>query len=132
MLFLLITSLIFYSGTFCKCGEKYSVKKEFKTSGLVFRGTPVAKTDSNEHYSLQFKFSTSHTFKGIIRDTVLVYTGYEDENCGVDFQLNREYLVYCRKADGVWYASSCSRTAIIDSSLKNELYNLKLIQKSLN
>jgi hypothetical protein len=83
----------------CTCAGRPSVKKSIQTQDIIVTGKIIAKQD---YYDLELVCYTvlvsrdfKHTAPG---DTIYVYSGQGDGNCGIGFILEREYIIYASGA----------------------------------
>jgi hypothetical protein len=102
----------------CQCAEQPAVEDILAGHALVFVGRVVSGnflgdgSKPGEPYGRQFTFVVSETLKGNVRDqTVTISTGVGGGDCGVDFIIGRQYLVYSRKReDDQFVTSICDYT----------------------
>jgi hypothetical protein len=86
----------------CSCAEKVSVKEEFNRSTAVFSGKVAAIEDKRQWDGYTTKlvlFDVIETWKGIQQSQVIIATGQGGGDCGYDFQVGKEYLVYAKDSD---------------------------------
>jgi hypothetical protein len=84
----------------CKCKQPPPPQQNFDNHPVVFVGRVIAGTflgDSlSSSYGRNFTLKISDTLKGSVKDTVEIRTGIGGGDCGYDFVIGREYLVYAR------------------------------------
>ena len=83
--------------------------EEVAYADQVFIGTVIKKTDSDMVY---FLFSVSQIFKGNKADTLTIKTGFGGGDCGVKFEIGKEYLVYSHSSQ----TSICRRNAFANNN----------------
>lgn len=109
---LTILSLPFFSSTgyACSCLPPGTPQEELAKMDAVFTGKVL---DVNEKYNstTQVKLSVSSTWKGVNTKEVVIYTAMDSAACGVNFEQDKEYLVYAHLEDGEYTTYLCSRTA---------------------
>jgi hypothetical protein len=128
----------------CSCGELSSIEGEYSHSGAIFIGQVIrieepepifTSPDSvpgvidssfisvRGNFSMEIRpykiitFLVKELFKGDLTKTITVKTGRCSMNCGVDFEKNKQYLIYANWQQDAsfgeapyWYTSSCYRT----------------------
>jgi hypothetical protein len=107
--FLLIIFLIVYSSVAycCSCIGEATLKQELKRSDVVFTGKVISKkvidtrspTDTLmqglKMYVAEYKLQVSSIFKGKVKqDTITIITGVGSGDCGFNFEIGNEYIVY--------------------------------------
>lgn len=125
----------------CSCaGNESSVKRAIKESNVVLLGKIIEKRPFSIYDSVfktpfnmvVYKLEVKLSFKGKINAQVIdIYTGTGDDDCGFNFSLGTEYLVYGyfrtsyygrkKTTDKYIYTSVCSRTKITNESELNEI-----------
>ena len=124
---LLLTGIfsIFFAGNVfaCSCLEK-NYPEAFETAGIVFVGsvtqfevvgTPEV-VDFDNRNVLAFRGGRKATFriqkvwKGPHEETISIFTGEGGGDCGFDFVVGHEYLVYASEIEGQWKTGICTRT----------------------
>src|SRR5690606_26748955 len=86
----------------CSCVESSSVEEELKRSDAVFSGKVIAAEEKPAFFSApskSFVFEVARTWKGIEQSQVKITTGLDDGDCGFDFSMGQEYLVYAVKSN---------------------------------
>lgn len=91
----------------CSCGSKATVELSVKNSDAVFIGKVISVQhlsfiDSSEENTKPLKvmfakydFLVTSLYKGdFTNDTVSVYTGIGNGDCGIIFHVGRKYIVY--------------------------------------
>lgn len=133
---LLLILLFKFQSRACSCIGESSVKEEIKQHAAVFVGTVIHSEEIriiDTSYSMQqisraemkFWLVVETTYKGNeLTDTVFVYTGTGGGDCGFDFKVGQQYIVYAenlREEDrfersvtnslkGIFYTTICTRT----------------------
>jgi hypothetical protein len=153
----------------CRCGEKGTVKGSYEKYPLIFHGRVIDKSVVLSSTTLRDKqlktklkggkkqlsrfesqniqsitFEIIEIFKGdSIANTVIVFTDF-NTSCDIDFQKNKDYLVYATKRDfdsnsmlrradskveikkeGLYWTHYCTRTQPFNDQEKKELTELK-------
>jgi hypothetical protein len=132
----------------CSCIGKKTVKDEISKSDVIFSGkilsrNIVAINDSNLPSGLvlrnvEFIILITKIYKGqAINDTLRLITGVGGGDCGYEFEIGSEYIIYSlhsnkyfesgNKVDVFIYTDICTRTRRID---KKELRKIKRCLKS--
>lgn len=95
----------------CSCMAPPAPKVALEKSAAVFVGrvTSVEKSDSSNKY----QFSVSKQWKGIAGKTASIVSATNSAACGINFDEDRDYLVYAYKTEGddQLRTNLCSRTA---------------------
>jgi hypothetical protein len=99
-----------FEGTVKRVELKWALM-EAKVGGLV-----PADLDEDEP-TLHITFDVSHFHKGVAQKEVLVTTGIGGGDCGFDFEIGEQYLVYAfADASGHLSTGICSGTALLEES----------------
>ena len=129
-----------YHALACSCIGKGRFDIQFKESDVVFSGkvirldtvsyadsTPVyfpGKVEHSIHRYARIKavFQIEERFKGLAKsgDFVAVFTEVESNRCGFLFEVDKDYVVYCKSQDKIFnsepkrkkflYTDKCQRT----------------------
>lgn len=125
----------------CSCIRERSVKEEIKYSDAVVVGTIVSMQvltipdpDSDENLPslskyyetsiARYELIVSEIYKGSLKtDTLIIYTGMGNGDCGIEFEIGKKYIVYgtlessfgvenaqMPKSENAVWAHICSRT----------------------
>lgn len=128
----------------CTCIGDISVKNEIKRSDVVFLGevvkidiVTVNLLDTNfnidiDLHILKIQMLIYFIFKGQLKsDTITVYTGMGEGDCGYNFELGKKYIVYadyetrffnfCDKVPKFLSTNICKRTCELNSTELEEL-----------
>jgi len=144
ILLLIVTQLFCSTVYCCNCIGEATFKQEFKRSDVVIMGKiidrkiiqikdtlmPLIKIQKAE-YTIQ----ATRLYKGKIKDTLIkVITGLGGGDCGFEFMIGNEYVVYCSYENKYYeqgnivnkflYTDICRRTR-----LTNDKEELKLLNK---
>lgn len=100
----------------CDCKGKKSVKEEFKLSKSVISGRVISreevvvtdttiekstKNSRNGRLIVKYTFLISEKYKGeFSSNTITIYTGIGESDCGFQFELGGNYIVY--GIDGIY------------------------------
>lgn len=105
----------------CSCAMPSSASVEMRNSGAVFAGKVVSAERDNlagGYSQMSVTFEVSDVWKGNVKDTVVVTTGMGGGDCGSDFVVGEEYLVYAY-GSGPYSTSSCSRTSVLSAATED-------------
>ena len=105
----------------CTCADLPPVETAFAWSTAVFTGIPRSITlfESPYLYGRAVTFEVTAVWKGEVPAEFVVFTGSGGADCGIDFDLDVEWLVYTAtgpldpwdpKGPAYHEAGSCSRT----------------------
>lgn len=86
----------------CSCSMQPSVDEGFSRSQAVFSGEVIGIKDNSGLLGGRGKtvlFSVGETWKGINETEVAIATGSGDGDCGIEFVVGKEYLVYASLSD---------------------------------
>ncbi|MGD6778888.1 hypothetical protein ACQCT3_00475 [Sutcliffiella horikoshii] len=106
-----ILSLPFFSSTgyACSCLPPGTPQEELSKMDAVLTGKVLEVEENNS--TTKVKLSVSETWKGVKTKEVVVYTAMDSAACGVNFEKDKDYLVYAHLEDGEYTTYLCSRTA---------------------
>ena len=161
LIFLIIIglSLLNYRLYACSCIRQRAVKEEIKYSDAVVVGKIISKNhitlidstalkmfgngNTNTKSPLiqttvaKYELIITSIFKGKFKsDTIEVYTGLGGGDCGIRFEIGKEYIIYgdketffgqinndwpYPKGNNIIWANICSRTTIIGRSKVDEI-----------
>lgn len=148
----------------CSCKGRRTVPEEVKHSDAVIVGKIVAKkiiTLVDSAYLVKYKHDSvarnlprarlaiaeyemvvDKTYKGrVTEDTITVYTGVNDADCGIRFEIGKQYLVYADRAayyadhkksfkfpvgNNIFWTNTCTRTDVLD---RNEIKEIEKVIK---
>jgi hypothetical protein len=104
--FIIITAFTFFSIEVfaCKCAI-HTLKEEVALSDHIFIGRVIKRTESDKAY---YFIIISEVFKGEKTDTITIQTGFGGTDCGMEFIIGKEYLVYAKQNS----TSRCRRNAL--------------------
>jgi hypothetical protein len=117
---LVLTLLSFSDTAFaCSCAKAPTPCRAYEQAEAVFIGTPkeVSRIESKDEirnsgraYRI-FRFSVDQAFRVVNNSQVSVVTGQGAGDCGYDFKIGEQYLVYAyRDSQKMLSTSICSRT----------------------
>ena len=79
----------------CDCVKPPSVEDELERSQAVFSGKVLEVNEMNKGYmKKRVLLEVVETWKGVSESQVIITTGSGGGDCGYDFQVGEEYLVY--------------------------------------
>ena len=107
----------------CSCVELPSAEEEFDRSKAVFSGKVVdirEKRSQNGYSPKSVLFDVTNTWKGVDQSQIIITTGQGGGDCGFDFKLGQEYLIYANEStmygEKLLVSIICSRTNELSSS----------------
>lgn len=86
----------------CSCAPPPDVKTALSNSDAVFSGKVISVNNKRtlKGYSVRnVLFEISQTWKGVNESHITVITGQGGGDCGIDFIVGNDYLVYSRESD---------------------------------
>ncbi len=104
----------------CKCPDKPSLDDAVEQSSIVFLGRVTSiKNSAVREGKKEVEFAAFNRYKSEFQETssgrqVLVYTPAQSQDCGVDFLLEQDYLVFGTGNPARYEVDSCSRTGIVE------------------
>lgn len=128
--FVIIFMSMFLIGSFpsitsaCSCAEMPSVEEEFERSQAVFSGKVLdvrEKKDIKGFMRKSVLFEVTNTWKGVEQSQVIITTGQGGGDCGIDFKVGHDYLVYANESK--MYGAKSLVSIICDRT--NELSTLQ-------
>ncbi|MET0945161.1 MAG: hypothetical protein ABWY22_07120 [Flavobacterium sp.] len=109
---LLVIVFFIFSTNFsfaCSCIGKSKMKKEIENTNVVFTGKIVSrkvyeeKNEYNENLNfakVEYKVLIIERLKGEIKtDTLTIFTGLGNGDCGIKFQIGKSYIIYSNYED---------------------------------
>lgn len=123
MLFLMIAVLLAgivawpTAASACSCAETPGVSQELERSDAIFSGKVISIEEKTallpgSYPSKAVIFEVAKIWKGMEQSQVKITTGLDDGDCGFDFSVGQEYLVYAVKSE--MYGSNLLSTMICD------------------
>ena len=94
----------------CSCAEPAPVEDELARSKAVFHGEVMEIKEVG--YMKKVLFDVNEIWKGTDESQIIIQTGLGGGDCGIDFQVGEEYLVYAR--DSSMYGDEYLSTGICD------------------
>ncbi|MFM2395161.1 MAG: hypothetical protein RLZZ546_3144 [Bacteroidota bacterium] len=143
---LLITALLFFSYSYCcTCIGKATFKKEYKRSNVVMTGKVLDKKIIEVKDSLmplikiqkaEYTVQIIKIYKGKIKkSTIIITTGLGGGDCGFEFNIGNEYIIYCsyenkyyeqgKTVNQFLHTGICRRTRLINDKEELKLLNKK-------
>jgi hypothetical protein len=142
---IILTSLYFNKYNACSCVGESSLKKSIKNSDVIFNGITLNKKEFEINLNLntkrkpyyitkvEYTFLIINKLKGVnILDTIKIITGVGGGDCGIEFMIGREYLVFAKYSNKYYqggkivspfiYTDVCSRTKL---SNKKEIKKIR-------
>jgi len=102
------------AGRACSCAEPREPLAELASSTAVFSGrvmhVELADPYGQGWFLKRVTMALIDCWKGALDATVIVWTGVNEAVCGIDFQVDTEWLVYAFGPQDVMGAGLCSRT----------------------
>ena len=146
LIFLGALLLLPFNSYCCTCIGKASIVSALKKADVVFLGTVYSKNIVAFSDTIiegvtvdiiigQYTFIVGFSFKGLTKvDTITVFTGLGDGDCGFPFELGKNYIVYayCETkryrggpdVEPFLFTDVCTRTRLASDT--NELEQLRL------
>ncbi|SHJ21291.1 hypothetical protein [Flavobacterium terrae] len=141
--YLLIVMLFITSFSFaCSCIGKSKIKTSLKSADAVFVGTIISskkvkiKMDSsnvgidslNFLSMMEYKISITQRIKGkTLNDTIKVYSGFGNGDCGFRFNIGQKYIVYSHFEEYSWWGKVNFLST--DICMRTMIYNDKEYKK---
>lgn len=104
------------------------VKEAYKKSNVVFTGEVIEVKTKPNTYFVEVKFKVFDSWKIGLPEEITIITGQGGGDCGYNFELNRQYLVYAYENSKVLQTNICSRTNVLNSN--KDLLVLNKFKKS--
>jgi hypothetical protein len=101
----------------CSCAYPREPLEELALSTAVFsaRVTNVELVDDGQRWFLKrVTMALADCWKGALSSSVIVWTAESDAACGIDFQVDSDWLVYAFGSPDALDAGLCSRTQPLD------------------
>ena len=92
----------------CSCMEPAPVMEAVSQSDAVFLGT--VKEIRDESFRRRVTVLVSESWKGVETNTVMLYTGFNDGDCGLPVTVGSRYLFYANVNENLLTSTICSRT----------------------
>jgi len=93
----------------CKCYQM-NLEMEIDSADLIFRGIPIFKKQIDS--KMIYKFSVEKVWKGEKSDTIEIKTGLGGQDCGMIFEMGKNYIVYSKNGQ----TTHCRRNAMADKT----------------
>jgi hypothetical protein len=97
----------------CSCAEMSPVEDELARSVAVFHGRVLEINEDG--YRKMVLFDVKEIWKGTDKSQIIIQTGLGGGDCGIDFQVGQEYLVYAN--DSHLYGDEYLSTGICDRTI---------------
>ena len=108
----------------CSCTEMKNPLESFEKADAVFLGSvtdftvqgdpEIVDVDDRKVFAYrkgrEAVFRIHKIWKGPSEETMTVFTGEGGGDCGLDFIVGHEYLVYAYQVDGKFHTGICTRT----------------------
>lgn len=138
--FLLLVILLSFNGFACSCDQTPTVKQAWTNAEEVFTAK-IISVDSS-HFSSTgdkiylFTVKVMHFFKkspyAYHEEMRTLYFSGNGGGCDFLFNLNKEYLIYVSRNQGIISSASiCSRTALLSDVKQEEINELALLSKQI-
>lgn len=127
------------SANACLCSRGWTIELGFEKADVVVEGTvlnyqkkfiPSQEDPQIGRFSVNVMILVETMFKGgTIQDTLIVETGGEAGECGVDFEEGAKYIIYAlknqRSSSNEYLTNICLGTQIADKSHLRKLERLQ-------
>ncbi len=111
--------------------EKKQIQNAFNGSTAIFSGEVFEISESSaDKSSLLVKFKVAKSWKGELKNEIIITTNKESSMCGYSFEVGKKYLVYANGLKNELFVDNCSRTTNI-SNKGDVKYLTKLKRKKL-
>ena len=104
----------------CTCMQPGSPREELARCKAVFSGRVInielVDLFGSGFYQKVVTLTVADCWRGTLGSTMVVWTGMGDFDCGVDFQLETDWLVYASGQTDPLNASLCSRTQPLEGA----------------
>ena len=108
----------------CSCVEPQPVETELSRSDAVFSGRVLEVKEQTSIRGMMTKaalFEVDHIWKGGSESEIIIHTGSGGGDCGFEFEVGKEYLVYANHS--TMYGDKellvtiiCDRTKLVDEA----------------
>jgi hypothetical protein len=96
---------------------------ELKGSLIEAKVGSLTSADMDEDYPfLQVTFDVLRSYRGVEQKNAVVTTGLGGGDCGFDFEVGKQYLIYANEDAGHLSTGICSGTALLEESRSNLAY----------
>jgi hypothetical protein len=106
----------------CSCLPQPPVAEALQDASAVFRGVvrhvAEERLDTGRPSGRRVTFEVSRTWKGAVGEVITVGTGTSSADCGYDFEVGREYVVYAHGDDQL-STSICTRTRTVGAATED-------------
>lgn len=128
----------------CNCSGGLTLKKEIKQSKLIFSGKVIGvkplsidnhyEFSKGTHIEYEITFTVLKIYKGRrIEDTVIVITPSSDGQCGIDFEIGKEYIVFAvfeylslnKNKKKCFTTNTCFRTSVFNKQLESQILSIR-------
>jgi hypothetical protein len=108
----------------CQCPEPPRPQEALERATAVFVGTVISAALAGDR-GRRFQFSVKEVLKGNIGGKVDVLTGRGGGDCGYNFNIATQYLVYATFSEGQLATNICMRTKEYNPDGKKEADEFK-------
>lgn len=119
-----------YAGA-CSCDNEKSLRDEFNASSIVVVGTVINISKSLEYPGFkEVRLRLVDKFKGLpkVVSSTVVFTRENETDCGVDFRIGADYLIFGEGIPVKFIISLCSKTRLLDVALDD----YRILRKNLS
>lgn len=116
LLVLMLYNFFPLSAIACSCVENRGVEEALEQAEAVFSGRVLdvkEQKGADGYLAKAVHFSVDRAWKGVNETEIIIATGLGGGDCGIDFIVGEEYLVYANQSS--WHASIAPLEAIICS-----------------
>lgn len=106
------------------------IKENYKNSVAVFSGKVTEIFKDPNAYFVKVKFESEKIYKGVISKEVIITTGRGGGDCGYNFEVGKNYLVYAYGDFDNLQTNICQRTSLIEETKDAKV--LEKIKKKKN
>ncbi len=98
----------------CSCLEPPPPEEAYEEADTVFSGQVTNIVEDGSGYYYEVSIQTIDVWKGEILDEIIVLTETNSSECGYNFQINNEYLIYGYNYGDAIYTNICTRTNLLE------------------
>ncbi len=128
----IILFLICVNAFSCDCSDSH-FDSDVANSSYIFSGLIISKEntinkvqDNTFHRSVKYRVVVKANWKGELKDTIDLYSGYGGGDCGFVFEVNQSYMIWANSGEfGPLSTSRCGRTGLLNDSPDIDLLNNK-------
>ncbi len=123
--FLILTLLLIVeisapqSASACSCVISMEPQEAFEKTTSVFSGVVTAVDETSGMAFKKVTFAAGNVWKGDVAHSITVLTPSDGANCGYDFHVAQEYLVYATGSSVGLITDLCTRTRLFNAAAED-------------